>query len=196
MLPKYRGRCPHIWAIINNESKTGVTAHFIDEKCDTGDIIIQKEVSINPKDTGFKLLQKFKKLYPSIVFEIVNLANRNNLYGVKQIEVFSTFFGKRTPEDGCINWNWQKERINNWIRAQASPYPGAFTLFYNTKLIIDKISYTNIGYNFSQPNGLIIQNHPFPLIKTPNGVIQLDSIRFNNSILKPGEILHYEDRNL
>ena len=59
LLPKYRGRTPHVWAIINNEKVTGVTAHVIDSGCDTGDIIEQIEVSIDSKDTGADILNKY-----------------------------------------------------------------------------------------------------------------------------------------
>ena len=56
LLPKYRGRTPHIWAIINNEKKTGITAHIIDNECDTGDIIAQREIPILDHYTGNDLL--------------------------------------------------------------------------------------------------------------------------------------------
>ena len=65
--------------------------------------------------------------------------NSGKLELIKQDEQLSTYFGKRTPEDGRINWNWQKHRISNWIRAQAYPYPGAFSYVNNQKLIIDKV---------------------------------------------------------
>ena len=58
----------------------------------------------------------------------------NSLNFVVQNETDSTYNGKRTPEDGQINWNWSSEKILNWIRAQAYPYPGAFT-YFNKNLI-------------------------------------------------------------
>ena len=72
LLPKYRGRTPHVWAIINNEPKTGVTAHLIDDGCDTGDIVKQKEVIIDINDTGADILEKFNKLYVPLVDEILS----------------------------------------------------------------------------------------------------------------------------
>ncbi len=65
LLPKYRGRTPHVWAIINNEKETGITAHVIDENCDTGDIISQIKIPINETDTGNDLLNKYKSEYYS-----------------------------------------------------------------------------------------------------------------------------------
>ena len=60
LLPKYRGRTPHVWSIINNEKETGITAHVIDEGCDTGDIISQIKIPINQIETGAEILNKFK----------------------------------------------------------------------------------------------------------------------------------------
>src|SRR5690606_22569809 len=69
LLPKYRGRTPHVWAIINGETQTGVTLHVIDEGCDTGDIVIQEKVKIEHNDTGADILSKFEVLYPLIAKE-------------------------------------------------------------------------------------------------------------------------------
>src|SRR5690606_11116288 len=73
LLPKYRGRTPHVWAIINNESHTGVTAHLVDEGCDTGPIILQREVPIEYTDTGATILLKFSSLYPEIIADVYRM---------------------------------------------------------------------------------------------------------------------------
>ncbi|MBO6762588.1 MAG: hypothetical protein JJ909_16650, partial [Roseivirga sp.] len=116
LLPKYRGRTPHVWAIINNEKATGVTAHLISKGCDEGAIILQKEIMIDPEDTGASILAKYEELYPDLVNEVLNQIAKGEMNPKKQDESLATYFGKRTPEDGEINWNWQKERIMNWVR--------------------------------------------------------------------------------
>lgn len=179
LLPKYRGRTPHVWAIINNESETGITAHLIDEGCDTGDIIEQIKIEIGNDDTGADILNKFKNNYIELLNTVITKARLGKLTFVKQQNEISTFFGKRTPDHGKINWNWQKERIYNWIRAQAKPYPGAFTFSGENKIIIDKIKYSEMGFTNDLPNGLVISTNPI-LVKTPNGVIELCQIRTNN----------------
>jgi methionyl-tRNA formyltransferase len=189
LLPKYRGRTPHVWAIINNESETGVTAHLIDKGCDTGDILFQKVIKIEEDDTGATMLKKFEAIYPELLVEVFKKAEAKTIKGFKQDESISSFFGKRTPDDGHIDWNWQKERIKNWVRAQADPYPGSFTYYLDKKLIIDKVSFSEFAFTHNQPNGLIIQVFPKILVKTPNGVIQLELFRFNQSELNVGEVL-------
>jgi len=180
LLPKYRGRTPHVWSIINNEIETGVTAHFIDEGCDTGDIILQKKIPILENDTGFSILEKYMKIYPLMVREIINLFEAKNIKRIKQNNSLSTIYGKRTPNDGKINWDWHKERIRNWVRAQANPYPGAFTFFDDNKIIIDKISFSETGFDNDVANGTIIRIKPDLIIKTSNGAIKIEQIRNNN----------------
>ena len=176
LLPKYRGRTPHVWAIINNENKTGVTAHLMDSGCDTGDIVEQIEVEISIEETGASILDKFNKLYFPLIKSVLNKIQHNQIDPVPQNHSKATFFGKRTPEDGKIDWNWQKERILNWVRAQSNPYPGAFTYINEKKLTIDNISFTDDGFDFQIANGTILSIVPLK-VKTPNGVIQIEQFR-------------------
>ena len=178
LLPKYRGRTPHVWAIINNEPETGVTAHLIDDGCDTGDIVKQIKVIIDNTDTGADILEKFNKLYVPLVDEVLSDFEQGSIKTLPQNNKNATFFGKRTSDDGRINWGWQKERIRNWVRAQAYPYPGAFTYFegLDEKIIIDEAVISDRRYNETDRNGLIVSLNPF-CVKTPNGVLELRNIR-------------------
>ena len=192
LLPKYRGRTPHVWAIIKGEKKCGITAHLIDEGCDTGPIIIQQEVEIMEDDTGQNILEKYKYLYPVLVKEVLSKVERNNIELTIQDETKATFFGKRTPSDGMIDWSWQTIRINNWVRAQSHPYPGAFTFYEGEKIIVDKIDVTTIEFEPLLKNGTIIKVvDNIPYVKTPNGIVKLSKIRnqgqqkfLENSMLK------------
>ncbi len=176
LLPKYRGRTPHVWAIINNEKETGITAHCIDEGCDTGDIIEQIVIPIDENNTGADILNIFSENYIPLIESVLYKISSETISPTRQEHYKSSFFGKRTPDDGLINWNWQKERIRNWVRAQAHPYPGAFTFLNDRKIIIDEIVYEDISYSYNMPNGLVISTDPI-LVKTPNGVVKLTRVR-------------------
>lgn len=188
LLPKYRGRTPHVWAIINNEKSTGITAHLISEACDKGDIIAQVEIPIDDNDTGADILFKYNQQYWPLIQEVLSNVNQNKVTFQKQDESKATYFGKRTPEDGAIEWDWQKERIYNWVRAQAHPYPGAFTYINEKKLTIDKVSFADDGYHFDLPNGTVISTNPLK-VKTPNGVLSIDSVREKNIQINKNQIL-------
>ena len=182
LLPKYRGRTPHVWAIINGEKETGISAHLMAEGCDTGDIIMQKRIPILQEYTGGDILNIFKDMYSEMILEILSQIKTDHLLRIPQDNHKATYFKKRIPEDGLINWSWQKDQIFNWVRAQAFPYPGAFSFYKGKKIIIDKISFSEEGFDDSMQNGLIVKTQPKVLVKTPNGIIELSDIRNEHEV--------------
>lgn len=189
LLPKYRGRTPHVWAIINGEKETGITAHLMNANCDDGDIVRQVVVPIEDDDTGAIILEKYKTLYPGLIQQVVDDIERGKVQCRKQDYSKATYFGKRTPDDGGINWEWQKERIRNWVRAQAQPYPGAFSFLNNEKVIINKIEFSDLGFMDSMANGLIVDIiDGTPYVKTQNGVVELVDYE-TDAIINTGDIL-------
>lgn len=183
LLPKYRGRTPHVWAIINNEKITGITAHLMTENCDEGDIVYQKKIEIPSDITGGELLRIYMNQYPIIVEKVTNLIKTNSIHFTPQNNTLATWFGKRTAEDGKINWDWQKERIYNWVRAQAHPYPGSFTFLNGTKIIINAISFSEYGFDYSIPYGTILQGGEKPIVKTSNGAIVLENYSTSENLI-------------
>lgn len=188
LLPKYRGRTPHVWAIINNEKITGISAHIIDEGCDTGPIIKQIEIPIIKSDTGAKILDKYKESYIPLIEEVLEKHKSNQLIYNPQDESKATYFGKRTPEDGQIDWNWQAERIVNWVRAQAYPYPGAFTFYKDRKVTIDKVSICEYGFHYKQENGTILSTLPL-IVKCSNSAVMIEVLREDVEFVKNIKLL-------
>lgn len=183
LLPAYRGRTPHVWAIINGEKETGVTAHLIDNGCDTGDILLQEKVNIDINDTGADILQKFQELYPKIIDKVLLQYKNNELIPVPQNNENASYFGKRTPDDGEINWNWDKTRIYNWVRAQAYPYPGAFSYINGQKVIIDRVEIADIEGFDNYNNGEILEiTWSGILVGVNDGGVFLSKIRNLNII--------------
>lgn len=188
LLPKYRGRTPHVWAIINNEKISGITAHLMTKGCDEGDIISQIQIPILPSYTGQDLLNEFNLKYPLLVKEVLNKVKSNDFITIKQDNSKSTFFEKRIAEDGKINFDWQKERIYNWVRAQAKPYPGAFGFIGPNKVIIHKVEYSDFGFKQEMCNGLVLKiENNTPFVKNQNGVIKLIEIE-SDYLIKEGDI--------
>jgi methionyl-tRNA formyltransferase len=126
LLPKYRGRVPINWAVLNGETETGATLHRMVEKPDAGEIVAQQAVPILPDDTAKE------------VFDKVVLAAEMCLLGVLRRLTLGTaphapmdlkqgsYFGGRKAEDGRIAWTKSAQEIHNLVRAVAPPYPGAF----------------------------------------------------------------------
>lgn len=179
LLPKYRGRTPHVWAIINNEIETGITAHIIEEGCDVGDIVYQERIKIENYYTGADLLNIFQIEYPKIIYKVLESISNDKLVRIPQDNNAATYFPKRVPEDGLLNWNWKKDRLYNWIRALSNPYPGAYTYYNKEKVIIDEIRFSNIGFDSSITNGTIISlnENNYPIVKVQDGAIEIIKTR-------------------
>ncbi|MBI1748527.1 MAG: methionyl-tRNA formyltransferase [Acidobacteria bacterium] len=135
LLPKYRGRANIAWAIINGESKTGVTVHYIDEKIDTGPIVVQKEVDILFEDTVATVLDRVTNMYPNALAEALRKV-KEGYKGSVQTTEGTSYYGRRYPKDGLIDWNQPAMSIYNLIRAVTHPYPGAFTSLGGKNLFI------------------------------------------------------------
>jgi methionyl-tRNA formyltransferase len=121
------GRCPVNWVLINGEEKTGVTLHCMTEKPDAGDIVCQKSVPIEFKDTALILYDKLYNAAKSVLDEALPLIKKGIVLRVSQNLSLGSYYGGRSPEDGRIDWNWPSIKIYNLIRAVTIPYPGAFT---------------------------------------------------------------------
>lgn len=130
LLPEYRGAAPIHWAIINGETKTGVTTFFIDDKIDTGEIILQKEISIDNDETVGSLHDKLMFLGADLVTKTVDLISEGNVTTKKQPELEEKSAPKLNPENTKINWKHSLDTIYNQIRG-LNPFPAAWTSIKN-----------------------------------------------------------------
>lgn len=138
LLPKYRGRACVNWAVLNGERETGATLHLMTEKADRGDIIDQEKVPILFTDTGHDVFLKVAEAAKKIMARTLPLLETGRAPRTPQNEAEATYFGRRRPEDGKIDWNKSAVEIYNLIRAVAHPFPGAFTEFNGKKIFIWK----------------------------------------------------------
>ena len=133
LLPKYAGGAPLVWSIIKGEKETGVTLFRIDSGVDDGDIIAQKKFPILEKDTIKEVYQKATIASINILDEVLSSPN---IQFTPQDKTKIRIYPQRNPKDGLIDWSWDIKRIKNFIRAQTKPYPGAYTILNNKKVII------------------------------------------------------------
>jgi methionyl-tRNA formyltransferase len=136
LLPRYRGRAPVNWVLVNGERETGVTLHHMDEKADHGDIVDQEAVPIDFEDTARTLFDKVAAAARVVLRRSLPLLAAGTAPRRAQDHTRATYFGRRTPEDGRIDWSWPALRVHNLVRAVARPWPGAFTMASGTRLFI------------------------------------------------------------
>jgi methionyl-tRNA formyltransferase len=126
-LPKFRGRCPINWVLVEGERETGVTLHYMVEKPDRGDIVGQRRFPIAEEDTALTLHRRATEEARLLFREVYPLLREGRAARTPQDASQASYYGGRRPEDGEIDWNWPARRIYNLVRAVTHPYPGAFT---------------------------------------------------------------------
>jgi methionyl-tRNA formyltransferase len=135
-LPAYRGRVPINWVLVNGERETGVTLHCMVARADAGDIVAQETVAIEDSDTALSLYRKLTPLAAGLITRFHPLIVAGGAPRRPQDLSAGSYFGRRTPADGGIDWNWPARRIFNLVRAVTHPYPGAFCDAGGRKLFI------------------------------------------------------------
>ncbi len=127
LLPKYRGRAPINWALVNGERETGVTLHHMVAKADAGDVVCRRKVAIEARETALTLNRKLVAAADGMLDEYLPLIRRGEAPRTPQDHAQATCFGRRRPEDGQIDWSLSAQAVDNLVRAVTHPYPGAFT---------------------------------------------------------------------
>lgn len=179
LLPEYRGAAPINWAIINGEKETGVTTFFIDEKIDTGEILLQENVDILPEDTAGDLHDKLMKIGADLVLKTIDGIEKKQIIPRKQTETKPL---KAAPkifkEDTEIHWDDRLENIQNLIRGM-SPYPTAWThISTQNQSKVLKIFQSHIEYreHSHTPKSVFKENQSLG-IAHPEGIIWLDEVQ-------------------
>jgi len=127
LLPKYRGRAPVNWAVLRGERETGATLHYMTAKPDDGDIVAQTAVPILPDDTAQEVFDKVTVAAEITLARVLPALIAGNAPRLPQDHAAASSFGRRTPEDGAIDWSRDATAIHDLVRAVAPPYPGAIT---------------------------------------------------------------------
>ncbi len=131
LLPNYRGAAPINWAIINGETKTGVSTFFIDEKIDTGEMILQKKIDIDSKENAGSLHDKLMELGSDLVLKTVTLIETGDVKTTPQKDSDDIKTAYKLNKDNCkIDWHKSRKKIYNQIRG-LSPYPAAWCTLIN-----------------------------------------------------------------
>ncbi|APG27353.1 hypothetical protein A7E78_05540 [Syntrophotalea acetylenivorans] len=141
MLPWYRGRSVINWAIINGETQIGLTAHFVDEGIDTGDIILQKSLPVTWTDTYAEVMERMIASFPGLVVDTVELLASGHFDRRPQAHLPGSYFPQRGPGDEWIDWNDTSSNIYNKIRGITTPGPGARTFLDGQPMILWRASY-------------------------------------------------------
>jgi methionyl-tRNA formyltransferase len=164
LLPRHRGRAPIPWAILSGLAKTGVTLfEIVDPTADSGPIVGQVEVSIDRDETATTLYDRLVAAHVELVRQYVPLLLEGTAPMTPQDPRRASYWPKRTPGDGLIDWETRAPYLYDWVRAQTRPYPGAFTFAGDRKLtvwragVVDSEETGEAGVILEQrPEGLVV----------------------------------------
>ncbi|NDP28418.1 MAG: methionyl-tRNA formyltransferase [Flavobacterium sp.] len=193
LLPNYRGAAPINWAIINGDMKTGVTTFFIDDKIDTGAMILNSEIKIASDENAGQLHDRLMALGSKTVLETVALIEKGNVTTTIQKDLPEIKTAYKLNKENCkIDWTKSAKEIYNLIRG-LSPYPSAWCFIsdkneeWNVKIHEAKMILE--GHNYA--NGSLICSKKEMKIAAKNGFIQVLSIQFpGKKKMNVGELLN------
>lgn len=190
LLPEYRGAAPINWAIINGETKTGVTTFFIDDKIDTGEIILQSEVDIKEDEVVGELHDKLMYLGANLVAETVDLIAKGDVTTTKQPELEEKSAPKLFPDNCKIDWSKPLQDIYNHIRG-LNPYPAAWTTIVNGEEEVSAKIYgvSKENTSHSLDNGTIITSKKELKVAVTDGYLNIHQIKISGKKLMDAQSL-------
>jgi UDP-4-amino-4-deoxy-L-arabinose formyltransferase / UDP-glucuronic acid dehydrogenase (UDP-4-keto-hexauronic acid decarboxylating) len=170
LLPRYRGRAPVNWVLVNGERETGVTLHRMVERPDAGAVVAQRSVPIAADETALTLHAKLREAARHLLADCLPSLARGELAERPQDESQASYFGRRTAADGELDWNRPATALANLVRAVTQPYPGAFAWHGERKLIV--WSATALDVMHGKPPGTVLGTQPLR-IACGTGVLKI-----------------------
>ncbi len=174
LLPKHRGANPYFWAIKNGDEKTGVTFHSVDNGLDTGDILFQGSIDIEPYMNAYSLKLKICKVAEVMIGNLLDDMEKNNIIPIKQNEAEATFEKQISPDDMIVDLTKTKFEINNHIRALAPNFNPLYR--YNNKVYeiikADFVEESEFTGEF-QAGDLIKEDNEISYFKCKDAVIKI-----------------------
>jgi len=186
LLPKYRGRAPLNWALVNGERETGVTLHRMVKRADAGNILAQQKVAIDDQDNALTLHRKLTQAAEQLLSDVLPRLRQGEVSEWPQDESQATRVGGRTAEDGRIDWNQPATTIHNLVRAVTDPWPGAFAFAGSVKFIVWK-SRVHPQQQQTKP-GTVISKQPF-LIACGGGALEIQTGQSEHGVYMNGSQL-------
>ena len=186
LLPKYRGRAPLNWVLVNGETETGVTLHRMVKRADAGDIVAQQRVAIDEQDNALTLHRKLVACATEVLNGALPAVKRGDIVTTPQNESEATVVGRRTPEDGRIKWEAPAQTVNNLVRAVTYPWPGAFAFAGTVKFVVWKSRVHNVDHH-AKP-GTVLSVEPF-LVACGEGALEVMTGQSDNGVFMNGSQL-------
>jgi methionyl-tRNA formyltransferase len=150
LLPKFRGRAPVHWAILKGEAETGASLHYMVEKPDAGALVDQQSVAILQNDTALDVSRKVAEAAAQVLRRSLPALMAGTAAATPLDLGKGSYFGRRTPEDGRIDWRCGARAVHDLVRAVAPPFPGAFTEVNGCRLAVLETRVDEQGVRYAE----------------------------------------------
>lgn len=171
-LPHGRGRAPIAWLVMN-EKEGAATFFKIDETADAGDIYIQEAFAVTGEDDACSVMRKAEEAMSIALDKWLPLLLEGRVVGIQQDNKKATYYAKRAPNDGCINWFDKGAYIDRLIKASTDPHPGAFSFYGNFRVLIWKSCYHSTGFPHGVVGRVVALSDFNPVLQTGHGFVEL-----------------------
>ncbi len=186
LLPRYRGRCPVNWVLVNGEAETGVTLHYMTPKPDDGDIVGSSRVAVGDDDTARTLHVKLAAAATGLLDRLLPALKDGTAPRTPQDHALASYFGGRRPADGEIDWRREAREVRNLVRAVTRPYPGAFSFLGNRKCFFWSVRPEED--NQGKPPGTVLSASPL-VIACGRGAVRVDAAQGEGGVAVNGNQL-------
>lgn len=186
LLPKYRGAAPYQWAVINGDTKTGVTTMYLAEGLDTGDMLLRAETEIGPDETAGELHDRLSVLGADLLVKTLESLQNGTAKRIPQGESDTDYARMLTKEMGKINWGKPAQILHNLIRG-LSPWPTAYTTCLGKRLKIHKSQLVDCTAS-EKPGYVLVNDKDFLVVCGNQTVLRLLEVQYEGGKRMPGAL--------
>ncbi|MEC4891205.1 MAG: methionyl-tRNA formyltransferase [Nitrospira sp.] len=179
LLPKYRGAAPVQWAVINGERETGITTMLMDEGMDTGAMLLQESLAIDPDDTAGTIAPRLAAIGGRLLVETIRQLKAGTITPLPQDHSRATMAPILKKEDGLIDWTMSASQLSNRVRG-LSPWPGAYTFLDGERWMIWKASHRAMDKQ-GAPGTIVGVTKQVIQVATGEGVLEVTEVQPANS---------------
>ena len=181
LLPRFRGRAPVNWAILRGECETGNTMMYLNVGTDTGDIIDQHRVAIDPADTCASVYSRVADAGATMLREHLPAILDGTAPRRPQERSDGDVLPKRIPAMGITDWDRPARAVHDWIRALTAPYPGAFAFWGGHKVMLWASDVPDHTERSGRPGEVVARDENGLRVGTANGSLLLTSVSMEES---------------
>lgn len=185
LLPDYKGVTPIASALMNGAREVGVTSHFISERVDCGDILLQRQISISDEDHAMEVFEKTWDLYPELLMQTLESIDKGDCRTIPQLDGAGSYYPRRLRSQEQINWDRPNCEVYNFIRALSYPFRGAYTYCDGKETIVWRVAKTKSSKHVGIPGQIVGWGEHGLLVNTADSTLEVTEFQIEGEARRP-----------